>query len=136
MDAVDISGVGLAKARALLDSAGPAVASRVRLIPWDLDLGLPPECRGPYDVMTVIHFRDPDLVGAALERRAPGGVRLIECLSDPEEAGGRFRAPPGELSDIARRGGLEIVDHEDLHTDHGAVVRMLARRPTPVTVEA
>ncbi len=135
VDAVDISAVGLAKARALLDAAGPAVASRVRLIPWDLDLGLPPECLGPYDVMTVIHYRDPELVVAALERLGPGGVLLIECLSDPEGSGGGFRAAPGELPSVARRVGLEVVAHEELRTDHGAVVRMLARRPAPVTVE-
>ena len=136
VDGVDVSRVGLAKARALADEAGEAVSARIRLVPWDLDDGLPAECPGPYDVICAIHFRSPDLLSAAVrELLAPGGWLLTEVLA--AEAGAPphpFRAPPGELLELAAEAGLQVVAQATVAGDHGSVTRLLARRPAAGTV--
>ncbi len=136
VDAVDVSRVALAKARAHADEAGPELSARIRLIAWDLDEGLPPECGGPYAVLTAIHFRDPALLTAAIEGHlSHGGWLLTEVLAAAPDADPHpFRAPPGELLDLARATALQVQAHAVVQTDHGAVARLLARRPAAGTV--
>ena len=130
VEGVDISGVGLAKARALADAEGPEVATRIRFVEADLDGGLPAECAGPYDVITAIHFRDPPLLTRiARDHLAPGGWLMTECLAAaPGAAFHPYRAAPGELRSIAALAGLRIVE-EATRADHGPVARLLARKP-------
>src|SRR6185295_9547400 len=55
VDAVDVSPVGLAAGARLAAAAG--VTGRIRWIADDLDTGLPPGCRGSYDVVVCQLFR-------------------------------------------------------------------------------
>jgi SAM-dependent methyltransferase len=112
VDAVDVSGVGLA---ALAGAAG------VRCVPHDLDRGLPPSCPGPYDVIVCQRFRDPALYPVFVERLAPGGLLVVTVLSEVGDEPGRFRARPGEL--LAAFGGLEVLAHTEQDGEASLVAR-------------
>ncbi|GAA4812576.1 class I SAM-dependent methyltransferase [Actinomycetospora chlora] len=99
VDAVDVSPVALDVGRAL------AGDSPVRWIAADLDAGLP--VTGPYDVVVCQRFRDPALYPALAGLLAPGGLLVVEVLSAVGDAGGPFRAEPGEL--LAAFGHLDVV---------------------------
>ncbi|MCA9670344.1 MAG: methyltransferase domain-containing protein [Myxococcales bacterium] len=75
VDAIDISAVGLRKARELAEGNG--VEIRVGL--HDLEQGSLPE--GPFDVVLCIHYKQRDLVDAISEALAPGGVLVVEIAT-------------------------------------------------------
>ncbi len=112
VDAVDVSGVGLA---ALAGAAG------VRAVLHDLDRGLPPSCPGPYDVVVCQRFRDPALYPALAQRLAPGGLLVVTVLSEVGDEPGQFRAGPGEL--LAAFGGLEVLAHTERDGEASLVAR-------------
>ncbi|MFC4950823.1 class I SAM-dependent methyltransferase [Pseudonocardia sp. GCM10023141] len=118
VDAVDVSGAGLAAAAA---AAGDAV----RWWHHDLDLGLPPDCAGPYDVVVCQRFRDPALYPALRSALAPGGLLVITVLSEVGEEPGRFRAPAGELP--AAFADLEVL----AHTEGDGEASLVGRRRSP-----
>lgn len=116
VDAVDVSPVALA--------AGRAQAPDVHWIAADLDDGLPladlrarhagvdtPPAAGPYDVVVCQRFRDPALYPALAGALAPGGLLVVSVLSEVGDAGGPFRAAPGEL--LAAFGDLDVIDHDE-----------------------
>ncbi len=113
VDAVDVSGVGLRT----LDGA-----SGVRTVRYDLDLGLPPACAGPYDVVVCQRFRDPALYPAFVERLAPGGLLVVTVLSEVDDEPGPFRAPAGELE--AAFAGLDVLHRHE----GGGEAHLVARR--------
>jgi SAM-dependent methyltransferase len=116
---VDVSPVAVGHARAL--AARHDVADRCRFDVVDLDGGLP---HGPpVDLLLCQRFRDPRLYGAMMERIAPGGVLAVAVLSEVGASAGRFRAPPGELSDAF--GELEIL----AFGEGDGLARIVARRP-------
>ncbi|GAA4938658.1 methyltransferase family protein [Actinomycetospora succinea] len=115
VDAVDVSPVGLA--------AGRAQAPDVHWIEADLDDGLP--VAGPYDVVVCQRFRDPALYPALIGVLAPGGLLVISVLSGAGDAGGPFRAPPGELLE-AFGGALDVRHHAEGHGEESLVA---VRRP-------
>ncbi len=120
VDAVDISPPGLTAGAELARRCG--VAERLRWWPRDLDLGLPPDCAGPYDIVVCQRFRDPGSYPALVERLRPGGLLAITVLSSVGGPAGPFRARPGELS--AAFAELEVlVQHEG-----DGVAGLLARR--------
>lgn len=122
VDAVDVSPVGLAAGSRL--AAAEGVGERIRWIAHDLDLGLPRDCSGPYDVVVCQCFRDPACYGALSAALAPGGLLAVTVLSEVGAAPGPFRAPPGELR--AAFSGLEIL--RDRESDGEA--SLLARAPS------
>lgn len=101
VDAVDVSPVGLA--------AGAALAPGVRWIEHDLTAGLPGP--GPYDLVVCQRYRDPGLYPALAAALAPGGLLVVTVLSEVGDAGGAFRAAPGEL--VAAFPALEHLVHEE-----------------------
>lgn len=118
VDAVDVSPVALA--------AGAVLASGVRRVEHDLTAGLPTSCAGPYEVVVCQRYRDPALYPALAAALAPGGLLVLTVLSEVGDAGGPFRAAPGELP--AAFPGLEHLAHEE--GDGSAT--LLARAPGPV----
>jgi len=124
VDAVDVSPVGLAAGVRLAAAAG--VTGRVRWITHDLDAGLPPGCRGSYDVVVCQLFRDPRRYADLVAALAPGGLLAITVLSEVDAEPGPFRAPPGELRAALR--GLETL----LDRERDGEAALLARRdPAP-----
>lgn len=117
VEAVDLSPVGLAHARALADRAGVDVT----WVEADLDDGLP--VSGIYDVVVCQRFRDPALYPALVDALAPGGLLVITVLSEVGDTGGAFRAAPGEL--------LAAFSHLDVlaHAEGGGEASLLACRP-------
>ncbi|MCE0767497.1 methyltransferase domain-containing protein [Pseudonocardia kujensis] len=117
VDAVDVSGAGLASARALAAAEG----ARVRFLEADLDAGLP--VTGPYDVVVCQRYRNPALYPALAGALAPGGLLVLTVLSEVGDEGGRFRAAPGELAVAFPQ--LATVDHREGDGE----ATFLARRP-------
>lgn len=75
VDAVDISAVGLRKAKRLAEDSG--VEIRIGL--YDLEQRALPE--GPFDVIACIHYKQRDLVPGITEALAPGGVLVVEIAT-------------------------------------------------------
>jgi hypothetical protein len=99
-----------------------AFTGRIRWIAHDLDVGLPTDCRGPYDVVVCQLFRDPHRYAELVAALAPGGLLAITVLSEVDAEAGPFRAPPGELRAALR--GLETV----LDREGDGEATLLARR--------
>lgn len=117
VDAVDVSGVGLASTRALAAGEGTAV----HVVEADLDAGLP--VTGPYDLVVCQRYRAPALYPALAAALAPGGLLVLTVLSEVGDEGGRFRAAPGELAQAFPQ--LQTLDHRE----GGGEATLLARRP-------
>ncbi|WP_433508067.1 class I SAM-dependent methyltransferase [Pseudonocardia halophobica] len=118
VDAVDVSGAGLASARALAAAEG---VGNVRGLEADLEAGLP--LAGPYDLVVCQRYRDPALYPALAAALVPGGLLVLTVLSEVGDEGGRFRAVPGELARAFPQ--LEILDHREGDGE----ATLLARRP-------
>lgn len=116
--AVDVSPAGLAAGAALADARGV----RVRWVEADLDGGFPAD-DGTYDLVVCQRFRDPALYPALRAALAPGGLLVLSVLSEVGDAGGRYRAAPGELLDAF--GDLEVLGHHEA----GGEAHLLARAP-------
>jgi SAM-dependent methyltransferase len=119
VDALDVSGTGLAAADALASARG--VGGAVRWWAHDLDTGLPGGCAGPYDVVVCQRFRDPGLYPQLVGRLTEGGVLVVTVLSEVGEEPGRWRAAAGELR--AAFAGLEVLADREGDGEAGMVVR-------------
>ncbi len=130
VDGIDISPVGLARARERADEEG----LDVRWIEADLDDpdALPP---GPYDLIVMVRFVNRDLLPHLLARLAPGGILLVEQhLQSAEDVIGpkrsRFRLRHNELlrTVLAAAGGAGRVVYyrEGLVTDPDGRLASLA----------
>ena len=115
VDAVDAAPAGLALGRALAATAGTTVG----WVEADLEQGLP--VAGPYDVVVCQRYRDPALYPALAGALAPGGLLVVTVLSTVGDAGGRFRAAPGELR--AAFGDLEVLVDEEGSGEASLVAR-------------
>ena len=110
VDAVDISGVALARARERARAAGVEVD-------WiETDLRQPDIARGAYDVIVVARFLHRPLIPRLVDALRPGGHIVYDhhCIS-PVAVGGpkshRFRARPNEL--LERFRALRILSWEE-----------------------
>ena len=129
VDAVDVSGEGLARARASACDRGITV----NWIELDLDTGIPGEDR--YDLILMIRYVNPTLLRSLAERLRPGGYLLCEehLVTTAEVIGPenpRFRVQPGELEKAASE--LHIVfSQETICADPDgrtvALARLVAR---------
>ncbi|MCZ6855997.1 MAG: methyltransferase domain-containing protein [Gammaproteobacteria bacterium] len=133
VDAMDVSGVGLARARETATARGVDV----NWIEHDLDMGIPGEDR--YDLILMIRYVNSRLLESLPERLQPGGYLLCEehlvttaDVIGPENP--RFRVQPGELEKAAR--GMHILFCEEaVHDDPDgravALARLVARATPP-----
>ena len=117
--AVDVSTEALRLTDELAADHGVAVTT----VRADLDDGLPPAVAGPLDVVVCQRFRDPALYPVLPRLLAPGGLLVVTVLSTVGDAGGAFRAGPGELR--AAFGHLEVLVDEEGHGE----AHLVARRP-------
>ncbi|MFC5994174.1 class I SAM-dependent methyltransferase [Pseudonocardia hispaniensis] len=125
VEAVDVSGTGLAAGERLAQRHGVSVT----WIEADLDAGVPDDCRGPYDLVVCQRFRDPRLYPAMAALLAPGGLLMVTVLSQVGDGTGPFRAAPGELATAFAE--LEVlVDAQGAGEAH-LVARRPRTRPAP-----
>jgi 2-polyprenyl-3-methyl-5-hydroxy-6-metoxy-1,4-benzoquinol methylase len=103
--AVDVSPEALRLTTALAADHGVDVTTLLA----DLDDGLP--ATGPFDVVVCQRFRDPRLYPGLVELLAPGGLLVVSVLSTVGDAGGSYRAGPGELREAF--GHLEVLVDEE-----------------------
>ena len=133
VDAMDISGVALAKARKRAESAGIAVN-------WiEADLERPDIARAAYDVIVVARFLDRPLIPRLVDALRPGGhVVYDHHYLTPADVGGprsrRFRARPNEL--LERFRALRVLFYEegiaaDPDGSRMALARLVACRGSP-----
>lgn len=131
VDAVDISPVGLERARQNAAEAGV----EVNWIEHDLDETYAFDT--DYDLILVMWFVDLGLIGRLCNCLAPGGYLLSQqhLVSDEPVIGPQgsdFRVAPGALREAA--GGLEILLYEEAvetveDDERLASARLVARRP-------
>ena len=102
VDAVDVSGVGLARAERSASDRGISV----NWIERDLDRGFPGDDR--YDLVLMVRYVNKTLLESLTERLAPGGYLLCEQhlvtaadVIGPENP--KFRVQPGELEKVANK---------------------------------
>jgi SAM-dependent methyltransferase len=108
VEAVDAAPSGLALGERLAASAGV----HVRWVEADLTAWRPEP--GVHDVVVCQRYRDPALYPALADALAPGGLLVVTVLSEVGDAGGRFRAAPGELlTAFGDRPDLRILGHTD-----------------------
>lgn len=126
VDAVDVSTIGLAKARTLAERRG--VSGRLHTIAHDLRRGLPP-LAPPYDVVTCLHYRQPDLWPRLAPLLAEGGVLVLETLARDAT---NLDVTPDHLSErdelLAAATGLVVEFHGRCAAGRRATDRLLARR--------
>ena len=133
VDAMDISGVALARARERAEAAGVAVD-------WiEADLDRPDIARGAYDVIVVARFLDRALIPRLVDALRPGGHVLYDHhYITPADVGGpssrRFRARPNEL--LERFRALRVLFYEEgIVTDPDgrrmALARLVACKGSP-----
>ena len=133
VDAMDISGVALTRAR---ERAG---ASGVEVNWIETDLEQPDLAGGAYDVIVVARFLDRPLIPRLIDALRPGGhVVYDHHYITPADVGGpasrRFRARPNELLDRFR--ALRVLFYEEgITTDPDgsrmALARLVACKGSP-----
>ena len=133
VDAMDVSGVALAGARARACAAGVEVN-------WiETDLEQPDVACGAYDVIVVARFLDRPLIPRLIDALRPGGHVVYDhhCITSADVGGPtshRFRARPNELLDRFRV--LRVLFYEEgITTDPDgsrmALARLVACRGSP-----
>lgn len=133
VDAMDISGVALARARERAEAAGVAVN-------WiETDLERPDIGRDAYDVIVVARFLDRPLIPRLVDSLRPGGHIVYDHhYITPVDVGGpssrRFRARPNEL--LERFRALRVLSFEEgIVTDPDgrrmALARLVACKGSP-----
>ena len=133
VDAIDISGVALARARERAGAAGVEVD-------WvEMDLERPDIARDAYDVIVVARFLDRPLIPRLIDALRPGGHLVYDHhLITPADVGGpkshRFRARPNEL--LERFRVLRALSYEegivaDPDGSRMALARLVACRGSP-----
>ncbi len=123
--AVDLSPVGLARARSRAESLGLALETRV------LDLESEPLPPGPFEVVTCFDYLQRDLFPALVERLAPRGILACEIatlrnLERNTHPSRRFLLEPGEIKGLV--GPLEVLHYQEGWLDDRALARIAARR--------
>ena len=110
-------------------------ASTVRPKPWQWRWPLAGQ---HFDAVVVTNYLWRPLWPQILESLTPGGVLICETFAQGNETVGRpsrrdFLLAPGELLEVASRGGLRVVAYEDGFLDAPArfVQRMAAVREAP-----
>ena len=134
VDALDISGVAVERARTAARERGLEVDFRV----VDLDGFVPPA--GRYDLVTVIRYTDRKLMERLPEALAEGGMLLVEhhLLTSEPVAGPtsrHFRLAPNELVDLYH-GRLRVLFYDERITPDPdgrsiALARFLGCRGSP-----
>ena len=133
VDAMDISGVALAKARERAGAAGVEVN-------WiETDLEQPDIAGGAYDVIVVARFLDRPLIPCLIDALRPGGHIVYDhhCITPVEVVGPkshRFRARPNEL--LERFRALRVLFYEEGITadpdgSRMALARLVACKGSP-----
>ncbi len=139
---VDLSSVGLAKARRLAESRGVSITTICadladhRIEPQSLDLIVSIYCHLPEAVRTVTHARCVEglrpgglFVLEAFSRqqlgRSSGGPQMTELLYDIDELLADFR----RLEVVEALTGLCDLNEGDRHKGLGQVVRLVLRKP-------
>ena len=128
VDAVDISEVGLAKARQLADEAGVSINTIVADL---VDYTIIPE---QYDVVVVINYLQRDLIDDIKKALKPGGLVIYETytVAQLEIPGAHlmrreYLLEPGELRAMFE--GFEILEYRETADDRQAVASLIARKP-------
>ncbi len=129
VDAVDISEVGLAKARQLADEAGVILNTIVA------DLSAYSVTPETYDVIVVINYLQRDLIDDLKAGLKPGGIVIYETytVAQLEIPGAHhmrreYLLEPGEL--LAMFEGFEILEYRETSDVRQAVASLVARRPS------
>lgn len=114
--AIDVSGVAIERARAAAEAEGLDIAWRVADLD-EVDLG------GPWDLVTVIRYRNPGLWPRVAASLSPRGWVLVEhhmrtSLPAAGPSSDTFRLAPQEL--LAAFGHLRVTYYEELlsQSDH------------------
>lgn len=134
VDAVDVSDVAVAKARA--EAARRGLADRIQFIQADMDAWQVPQ--GRYDVILVFYYLNRDLMprlAAGLRPGAPpypGGLlfeanRNKHFLEERPNFDPNYLLAPGELRHLAEEAGLDIVYYTDAAEQDPYNVRLIAR---------
>ncbi len=128
VDAVDISEVGLAKARQLADEAGVSITTVVA----DLGDYSIPEDR--YDVVVVINYLQRDLIDDLRAALRPGGIVIYETytvaqldIPGAHHMRREYLLEPGELRAMFE--GFEILEYSETADDRQALASLVARKP-------
>ena len=127
VDAVDISGVALAR----LQAEAARRSLRLRLVQADLNRWWVPPSH--YDLIIVTYYLNRDLMPLLSRGLRPGGLLFIETrntafLSERPDFDPAFLLRPGELRQFAQDAGMKVIDAADdgfkAHTS-----QLVARRP-------
>ncbi|MDT7742523.1 MAG: hypothetical protein QOE59_1601, partial [Actinomycetota bacterium] len=116
--AVDVSPEALRRTGELAAEHGVPVTT----VCADLDEGLPPVGAVPVDIVVCQRFRDPALYPVLPRLLVPGGLLVVTVLSTVGDAGGSYRAGPGELR--AAFGPLEVLVDEEGRGEAHLVARV------------
>jgi tellurite methyltransferase len=129
VDAVDISEVGLAKARQLADEAGVNINTIVA------DLSDYAIAGDRYDVVVVINYLQRDLIDDLKAALKPGGIVIYETytaaqqdISGAHQLRREYLLKPGELRAMFE--DFEILEYCETVDDRQAVASLVARKPT------
>lgn len=119
------------EALAVAVAFGPTLQADIENGPWPL-------AGQHFDAVVVTNYLWRPLWPQILESLTPGGVLICETFAQGNETVGRpsrrdFLLAPGELLEVASRGGLRVVAYEDGFLDSPArfVQRMAAVREAP-----
>ncbi|TXI70185.1 MAG: class I SAM-dependent methyltransferase [Limnohabitans sp.] len=119
------------EALAVAVAFGPTLQADIENGPWPL-------AGQHFDAVVVTNYLWRPLWPQILESLTPGGVLICETFAQGNETVGRpsrrdFLLAPGELLEVASRGGLRVVAYEDGFLDAPArfVQRMAAVREAP-----
>jgi 2-polyprenyl-3-methyl-5-hydroxy-6-metoxy-1,4-benzoquinol methylase len=127
VEAIDISAVGLAKARRLAEQHGVTIRTRL----WDVKQSHLPD--GPFDLVLCMHYLQRDLAPRITACLAPGGVLVmelntIENLKLHRRPSRRYLLGPNEL--ITWFPELVMLSYrEGIFEGHGVAQLVARKRP-------
>lgn len=127
VDALDVSGVALSKARAEAVARGLAI----NWLQVDLNRWWYPPCH--YDLVTVFFYLNRELMPQLASALRRGGL-LVQAnhnrrfLEQRPNFSPSYLLEPGELRQMALDAGLEIVCYADSAPDQASDSRLIARR--------
>ena len=128
VDAVDVSGVGLAQAQAEAQRRG----LHLNFVQADLDRWWLPPTR--YDLILVFYYLNRDLAPDLARGLRPGGLlfqanRNWRLLDERPDFNPAYLVDVGELRHLALDAGLEIVHYDDGTRGEPHNTQLIARRP-------
>jgi len=128
VDAVDISDVGLSKARQLAEEAGVSINTIVA------DLADSSFAEERYDVVVVINYLQRDLIDDIKKALKPGGLVIYETytvaqldIPGAHHLRREYLLEPGELGAMFE--DFEILEYGETVDDRNAVASLIARKP-------